>query len=83
MHFLPVAREYEKERKQIDAFFPPQGADSRISKEVRRELITRPYYGVCDDLAFDVNGRTVTLLGNIAVTRPTLKADAEKVSEID
>src|ERR1041384_3339677 len=36
-----------------------------------------PYYGVFDDLAFRVNGSTVTLLGN--VTRPTLKSDAENV----
>jgi osmotically-inducible protein OsmY len=36
-----------------------------------------PYYGVFDDLAFRVNGSTVTLLGH--VTRPTLKSDAENV----
>jgi hyperosmotically inducible protein len=36
-----------------------------------------PYYGVFDDLAFRVDGGTVTLLG--AVTRPTLKSDAERV----
>src|SRR5579862_4551976 len=72
---LPVAG-YEKERKHIDAFFPPQGGDSRIAKEVRHELITLPYYGVFDDLAFDVNGSTVTLMG--AVSRPSLKPDAEK-----
>ena len=36
-----------------------------------------PYYGVFDDLAFRVDGSTVTLLGE--VTRPTLKSDAENV----
>jgi len=36
-----------------------------------------PYYGVFDNLAFTVNGGTVTLLGQ--VTRPTLKSDAENV----
>jgi hyperosmotically inducible protein len=36
-----------------------------------------PYYGVFDNLAFQVNGGTVTLLGQ--VTRPTLKSDAENV----
>jgi hyperosmotically inducible protein len=35
-----------------------------------------PYYGIFDDLAFRVDGRTVELLG--AVTRPALKADAER-----
>ena len=36
-----------------------------------------PYYGVFDNLAYRVDGNTVTLLGQ--VTRPTLKSDAEKV----
>ena len=36
-----------------------------------------PYYGVFDNLAYRVDGNTVTLLGQ--VTRPTLKSDAENV----
>ncbi|HEY1216359.1 MAG TPA: BON domain-containing protein [Bryobacteraceae bacterium] len=36
-----------------------------------------PYYGVFDNLAFKVDGATVTLLGQ--VTRPTLKSDAGNV----
>jgi hyperosmotically inducible protein len=36
-----------------------------------------PYYGVFDNLAYRVDGNTVTLLGQ--VTRPTLKSDAERV----
>jgi len=36
-----------------------------------------PYYNVFDNLAFKVDGATVTLLGQ--VTRPTLKSDAERV----
>jgi hyperosmotically inducible protein len=35
-----------------------------------------PYYGIFDDLAYRVDGNKVTLFG--AVTRPTLKSDAEK-----
>lgn len=57
-----------------------QGTSSResehISKEVRHELVMLPYYGVFDDLAYRVNGNNVTLFG--AVTRPTLKTDAER-----
>jgi hyperosmotically inducible protein len=49
----------------------------RIVREVRHELVTLPYYGVFDNLAFRVDGDTVTLLGQ--VTRPTLKSDAENV----
>lgn len=50
---------------------------SRISKEVRYELVTLPFYGVFDNLAYKVDGANVTLYGE--VTRPTLKSDAERV----
>ena len=49
----------------------------RLVKEVRHELIMLPYLGVFDNLEFKVDGRTVTLVGQ--VTRPTLKSDAENV----
>lgn len=49
----------------------------RLQKEVRHELVMLPYYGVFDNLAYRVDGATVTLLGQ--VTRPTLKSDAENV----
>ena len=49
--------------------------DDRIAREVRHELVTLPYYSVFDDLAYKIEGDTVTLYG--AVTRPTLKSDAE------
>jgi hyperosmotically inducible periplasmic protein len=55
---------------------PGVGQD-RISREVRHELVMLPYYGVFDNLAYRVNGNSVTLLGQ--VTRPTLKSDAENV----
>src|SRR2546430_8454720 len=55
-----------------------RGAD-RIVREVRHELVMLPYYGVFDNLAYKVDGYTVTLMGQ--VTRPTLKSDAEKRSE--
>ena len=50
---------------------------SQLEKEVRHELVLLPYYGVFDNLAYQVNGSTVTLLGQ--VTRPTLKDDAGRV----
>ncbi len=52
-------------------------ATERIVKEVRHELVMLPYYGVFDNLAYKVDGYTVTLMGQ--VTRPTLKSDAENV----
>ena len=48
----------------------------RLVREVRHELVMLPFYGVFDNLAYRVDGPTVTLLGQ--VTRPTTKSDAEK-----
>jgi hyperosmotically inducible protein len=50
---------------------------ARISRETLHELLMLPYYSVFDNLAFRVDGNTVTLLGQ--VVRPTLKSDAENV----
>lgn len=47
----------------------------RLAKEVRHQLVMLPWYSVFDNLAFQVDGDKVTLLGQ--VTRPTLKSDAE------
>jgi hyperosmotically inducible protein len=49
---------------------------ARLEREVRHELLLLPYYGVFDNLAYRVEGGTVTLLGQ--VTQPVLKSDAEK-----
>jgi hyperosmotically inducible protein len=53
------------------------GAQDRVSREVRHELVMLPYYGVFDNLAYNVNGSVVTLYGQ--VTNPTLKNDAGNV----
>ena len=47
-----------------------------LVKEVRHELVTLPYYGVFDNLAYRVDGSKVTLFGQ--VREPKLKSDAEK-----
>ena len=52
-----------------------QKGEDRIAREVRHELVTLPYYSVFDDLAYRIDGDTVTLFG--AATQPTLKSDAE------
>ena len=49
---------------------------SRLSKEVRKKLLTLPYYGVFDNLAYSINGNTVTLHGQ--VVRPSTKSDAAR-----
>jgi hyperosmotically inducible protein len=48
----------------------------QIYKKVRKELVTLPYYGVWDNLAYKVDGSTVTLYGQ--VVRPTTRTDAER-----
>jgi hyperosmotically inducible periplasmic protein len=53
--------------------------ESKMAQEIRHQLVMLPYYTVFDDLAFRINGSTVTLLGS--VTRPTLKSDAENVTK--
>ena len=51
---------------------------SGIEKDVRHELVMLPWFGVFDNLEFQVNpGGEVVLMGQ--VTRPTLRSDAENV----
>ena len=51
-------------------------ARDRLIREVRHEIVTLPFFGVFDNIAFRVEGYTVTLMGQ--VTNPTLKGDAER-----
>jgi len=51
--------------------------ENPIERQVRRELITLPFYSLFDNLSFRVEGDTVTLMGQ--VTRPVLKTGAENV----
>src|SRR5512140_1570743 len=50
---------------------------SRVERDVRRAIVTLPFYSLFDHFAFRVDGDTVTLMGK--VSRPTLKSDAENV----
>jgi len=56
---------------------PSAKAQERITREVRHELLMLPWFGVFDNIAYKVDGYTVTLLGQ--VVRPSLKSDAENV----
>ena len=49
---------------------------SRIGQQVRKKLVSLPYYGVFDNLAYKVDGGTVTLYGQ--VVRPSTKSDAAR-----
>lgn len=54
---------------------PSARSQERITREVRHELLMLPYFGVFDNIAYKVDGSTVTLLGQ--VVRPVTKSDAE------
>jgi len=56
---------------------PSAKSQERITREVRHELLMLPYFGVFDNIAYKVDGYTVTLLGQ--VSRPSLKSDAGNV----
>ena len=49
-------------------------SDPQLEKRVRHELVTLPYYGVFDNLAYQVSGDTVTLYGD--VVRSSTRSDA-------
>jgi hyperosmotically inducible periplasmic protein len=45
-------------------------------EKVRKELVTLPYFGVFDNLGYQVEGGTVTLYGQ--VVKPITRQDAER-----
>lgn len=47
-----------------------------FTESIRKQLAKLPYYGVFDNLAFEVNGNTVVLYGQ--VVRPTTRKEAER-----
>jgi len=56
--------------------------DAQTNNKIRKELVTLPYYGVFDNLTYEVQGDTVTLSGQ--VVRPSTRKDAERrVSRIE
>jgi hyperosmotically inducible protein len=73
---FPAAFAAKSSKTHNDAFLNGGGDEGRLASQVRHQLLMLPYYGVFDDLAFRLDGTTVTLLG--AVTQPVLKDDAER-----
>lgn len=53
----------------------PAKAEERLQREVRHQLLLLPRLSVFDNLAYKVDGYTVTLIGQ--VTDPVEKSDAE------
>jgi len=69
-----AARHEDKNHR--DAFVTGPADEGQIAREVRHQLLLQPYYGVFDDLAFQVEGNTVILLGKV-MSPGVLKSDAE------
>ena len=53
-----------------------RAAFEQLAKKVRKELVTLPWYGVFDNLEYQINGSTVTLSGQ--VVQPSTRRDAER-----
>ena len=70
----------QKDKEANRSGVPGGRSEDRITREVRHELVMLPYYNIFDNLAYRVDGDTVTLYGQ--VVRPTLKNDAEKAVKI-
>ena len=68
------AADQAKTSSHMDPYVAGQANETALIKEVRHNLLMLPYYGVFDDLGFNVDGSTVTLTGQ--VNDPTLKNDA-------
>ncbi|CAN5396948.1 hypothetical protein BH20ACI1_BH20ACI1_29660 [soil metagenome] len=55
---------------------------SKTERNIRKEILSLPYYDVFDAIGYQINGDTVTLSGD--VVRPLTKDDAEEsVKDID
>jgi len=59
--------------------------DVRTANKVRKELVTLPYYGVFDNLAYKIDGSTVTLYGQVvdAITRKDAERRVKKIEGIE
>jgi osmotically-inducible protein OsmY len=63
-------------------FSGPEFSNALVQKKIRKALVTLPYYGVFDNLEYQLKGSTVILSGQ--VVRPTTKSDAaRRVAKIE
>ena len=59
--------------------------DMRTANKVRKELVTLPYYGVFDNLAYKLEDGTLTLYGQVvdATTRKDAERRVKKIEGVD
>jgi hyperosmotically inducible protein len=65
--------------RRLKARSSPESSARGIERQVYKQIIKLPYYGVFDNIAYRVDGDTVTLYGK--VLRPTTRKSAERVVE--
>lgn len=59
-----------------------KNSNQGIERQVRKEILTQPYYGLFDAISFKIEGSTVYLYGS--VVQPTTKSGAERsIKRID
>jgi len=63
-----------KDDKHLDPYVQGPANEAKLIQEIRHKLVTLPYFGVFDDIGFNVSAGTVTLVGQ--VTQPVLKDNA-------
>lgn len=61
----------------VGSFAADRSPEQKLVQRIRQELVTLPFYGVFDNLMFEMRGRTVVLKGQVA--RLSLKPDSERV----
>ncbi len=53
-------------------------AQAKMIKKIQSAIIKLPYFGVYDNIAFELRGRTVILLGSVTSEHAQTKQDAER-----
>ena len=53
-------------------------AQQKLIKKIQSALLKLPYFGVFDNIAFELQGRTVILLGSVTSEHSQTKQDAER-----
>ena len=53
-------------------------AQQQLIKKIQKALLKLPYFGVFDNIAFELKGRTVVLLGSVSSQHSQTKQDAER-----
>ncbi len=57
----------------------PQGSNAQVAEQVRKEIVTLPFYGIFDNVEFQLNDGALELSGE--VYRPVMKKMIERAAE--